>query len=165
MSTPTTNLGLTKPAVNDPLDADAWGTKLNTDLDIIDSEFATKTIDQDFNSKRLKRPVLERYTEKLNAAGNISGSVTVDFSLGNHYSATLIGNVTFSFINLPATGQVVDILMFLYQDGTGSRTAAFPAAVVNAPTLTTTASKLDIFSLMTIDGGSTIYLVGARQGL
>lgn len=36
MSTPTTNFGLTKPGVNDPVDQNQWGYQLNSDLDIID---------------------------------------------------------------------------------------------------------------------------------
>lgn len=41
MSTSTTNFGLTKPAVNDPTDADLWGTELNTDLDSLDGLLLT----------------------------------------------------------------------------------------------------------------------------
>lgn len=37
MSTVTTNYNLVKPAVNDPTDADLWGTELNTNMDTIDT--------------------------------------------------------------------------------------------------------------------------------
>lgn len=36
MSTATTNYGLTKPAVNDPVDQDLWGGELNDDMDALD---------------------------------------------------------------------------------------------------------------------------------
>jgi hypothetical protein len=38
MATLTTNLGLSKPAVNDPVDEDIWGDQLNADLDILDAQ-------------------------------------------------------------------------------------------------------------------------------
>lgn len=43
MATNTTNYSLVKPAVNDPTDADLWGTELNSDLDIIDTQLKTAT--------------------------------------------------------------------------------------------------------------------------
>lgn len=159
MSTSTTNLALTKPAVNDAIDADLWGGYLNTNLDTIDSEAATRTINQNFADKVLSRPEIKDYAETLNAAGNITGSVTVDYTNGNHYEGTLTGNVTFTFSNPPATGRVGVLVLYLKQDGTGSRTVTWPASVVwsggTAPTLTTTASKTDIFTFITRDAGTT----------
>jgi microcystin-dependent protein len=38
MATTTTNYGLTKPAVNDPVDQNLWGAQLNTNMDTIDTE-------------------------------------------------------------------------------------------------------------------------------
>lgn len=43
MSTTTTNLGLIKPAVNDPSDSDTWGTSWNTNADTLDSVTAIKS--------------------------------------------------------------------------------------------------------------------------
>lgn len=37
MSTATTYFGLTKPGVNDPIDANQWGTQLNANLDAVDT--------------------------------------------------------------------------------------------------------------------------------
>lgn len=37
MSTDTTNYGLVKPSVNDPVDQDLWGTELNADMDELDT--------------------------------------------------------------------------------------------------------------------------------
>lgn len=66
---------------------------------------------------------------------------------------TLTGNCTFTF---PAAGAGLSFLLALKQDTTGSRTATWPATVKwagsTAPTLTTTASKTDLFSFVCIDG-------------
>lgn len=78
--------------------------------------------------------------------GNVTGAVTTDFSLGNFQTYVLTGNVTFTFSN-PIFGAPYRIAVA--QDATGSRTVTWPGNVkwgtVGAPTLTTTATKTDIF--------------------
>jgi hypothetical protein len=79
--------------------------------------------------------------------GNSSTADTIDFSAGNVHKSTLTGNCTYTF-TAPPTGSVV--ILRVVQDGTGSRTVTWPAAVHwpggTAPTLTTTASKVDVFT-------------------
>ena len=64
-----------------------------------------------------------------------------------HHSVTLGGNRTLGAATNAQAGQFVSILFI--QDGTGSRTITFNAAYEHtedtAPTLTTTASKGDLF--------------------
>lgn len=83
------------------------------------------------------------------ANGNSGTTPTNDWSKGNTQSWTLNNNATFTFSN-PTTGQHLTIL--LLQDATGSRTVTWPASVKwsngNAPTLTTTASKLDLIGFI-----------------
>lgn len=71
-----------------------------------------------------------------------------------HY-VTLTANCTFTF---PTAGAGKSFTLILVQDGTGSRTATWPASVKwaggTAPTLTTTASKRDVFSFLCPDGSS-----------
>lgn len=63
----------------------------------------------------------------LNAKGNISGAVTIDFSKGNTVTATLTGNVTsLSFSNMK-TGSIYYI--HFIQDALGPWTLAVPAAL------------------------------------
>lgn len=80
-------------------------------------------------------------------AGNTSTALTIDWSANPAQKATLTDNCTFTFSN-PTTGGVY--ILELAQDATGSRTVTWPAAVHwsggTAPTLTTTASKVDIFT-------------------
>ena len=66
---------------------------------------------------------------------------------------TLTANCTFTF---PQAMTGKNFAMALKQDATGSRTATWPATVKwaggTAPTLTTTAGKIDTFSFLCYDG-------------
>jgi hypothetical protein len=84
------------------------------------------------------------------AAANITAlsdgaTITIDMATACHHSVTLGGNRTFAAPSNQVVGQAGSI--FITQDGTGSRTAAFNAAFKfvggTAPTLTTTASAID----------------------
>ena len=76
------------------------------------------------------------------------GTTTIDWKLGNKFKFTFgAQNDTFTFT---APTNPCNILLMLIQDGTGGRTATFPATVKwaggTAPTLTTTANGIDICS-------------------
>ncbi len=84
------------------------------------------------------------------AAANITAlsdgaTITIDMATACHHSVTLGGNRTFAAPSNQAIGQSGSI--FITQDGSGSRTAAFNSAFKfvggTAPTLTTTASATD----------------------
>lgn len=85
------------------------------------------------------------FTETDN--GNSGASDTIDWTLSNKQKSTLTDNCTFTFT---APGGPCSLVLKLVQDGTGSRTVTWPAAVHwsggTAPTLTTTASKVDIIT-------------------
>ncbi len=80
--------------------------------------------------------------------GNSSTSIDLDLSLGASVKVTMTGNATFTFSN-PTTGGAY--LIKLVQDATGTRTVTWPATVKwsggTAPTLTTTATYIDIINL------------------
>ncbi len=95
-------------------------------------------------------------------SGSGNGSQTIDFnsSTSAHIARTFTlsgGNATFTFSNAPKAGTLITII--LVQDGTGSRTVTWPATVKwsggTAPTLTTTASKRDVFTF--VYDGSNYY--------
>lgn len=75
-----------------------------------------------------------------------ASTIAVDMSVGNNFSVTLGGNRTLGNPTNLTAGQ--SGIIFITQDGTGSRTLAyssywdFPNAT--APTLTTTASAVDV---------------------
>ena len=84
------------------------------------------------------------------AAANITAlsdgaTITIDMSTACHHSVTLGGNRTFAAPSNQVVGQAGSI--FITQDGTGSRTAAFNSAFKfvggTAPTLTTGAGLTD----------------------
>ena len=84
------------------------------------------------------------------AAANITAlsdgsTITIDMATACHHSVTLAGNRTFAAPSNQVVGQAGSI--FITQDGSGSRTAAFNAAFKfvggTPPTLTTTAAAVD----------------------
>jgi hypothetical protein len=89
----------------------------------------------------------------------VTGTYTVDFSTGTTFVLTLTGATTFTFANPPASGFDGTFNIHLVQDGTGSRTVTWPSSVqwsgANVPVLTTTASKKDIFTFITVNGGTS----------
>lgn len=82
-----------------------------------------------------------------NDAGNSSTAITINWATATTQKVTLTGNCTFTFSNPVAGGVYV---LRAHQDATGTRTVTWPAAVHwsggTAPTLTTTASKVDVFT-------------------
>jgi hypothetical protein len=91
------------------------------------------------------------YTEET-ATANTSTAYTIDLANGTVQILTLTGNCTFTF---PTAAAGKSFILLLKQDGTGSRTATWPSAVKwpagTAPTITSTASKLDKY-IFTSDG-------------
>lgn len=78
-----------------------------------------------------------------------------DVTVATVHYVTLTANCTFTF---PTAAAGKSFTLVLVQDGTGSRTATWPASVKwaagTAPTLTATASKRDAFSFLCADGST-----------
>jgi len=88
------------------------------------------------------------YIEKTTSA-NTSTAYTIDLTNGTVQTLTLTGNCTFTF---PTAVAGKSFLIMLKQDATGSRTVTWPASVKwpssTAPTITATASKMDVYSFV-----------------
>lgn len=89
------------------------------------------------------------------------GTTTIDWGLGNKFVFTFGAfNETFTFT---APAKPGNFLLKMIQDGTGSRTATWPASVKwpsgTAPTLSTAASSVDIISFYY--DGTNYYGVGS----
>lgn len=105
--------------------------------------------------------------ETLSVLGNSTGAKTINLANGNVFSATLTGNVTFTFSGATAS-TACSFGLYLTQDATGGRTVIWPASVKwaggTAATLSTGAAGIDILVFETINGGTTWFgsLVGAN---
>lgn len=100
----------------------------------------------------LTNPTVTNYTETLYTA-NTSTAITVSLANGTVQNLTLTGNAT---ITMPTATAGKSFMMILSQDATGSRTVTWSTVVwpsATAPTITSTASKRDIFSFFS-DGTS-----------
>jgi len=141
-------------AVGGPINSDLNGNELVLDVDG-DSSITADTDDQiDFKTGGTDRFVLSSANAKFNvgaynAEATLTDASTIswDVSTSPVAKVTLGGNRTLGAGTNAQTGQFVSLLII--QDGTGSRTVTFNAAYEftedTAPTLTTTASKGDLF--------------------
>jgi hypothetical protein len=104
------------------------------------------------NTPTLVNPTVTNYTETAYVA-NTSTAITVSLTNGTVQIYTLTGNAT---VTMPAASAGKSFIILLRQDGTGGRTVTWSTvnwAGATAPTITSTASKQDIFSFFS-DGTS-----------
>lgn len=109
------------------------------------------------------------FTETKTAPAIAGGALALNCAYGNVFAVALNANVTsLSFSGAPAAGSAIGITVAFTADGT-ARTIAWPASVKwaggTAPTLTSTAGKVDIFVFCTWDSGTTWYACIAGQNM
>ena len=77
-----------------------------------------------------------------------ASTITLDFKTGNNFTTTLTGNTTFANPTTLVAGQ--SGVIFIIQDGTGGRTAAFESywdfSDGTAPTFSTGANAVDMIA-------------------
>jgi hypothetical protein len=94
-------------------------------------------------------------------AGSASGTTILDLSSANIFDMTQAVNITtLTFANAPASGSAYSFTLIRRKDATATaRTIAWPASVkwpgAVAPILTQTTGAVDVFSFLTVDGGTT----------
>ena len=115
-----------------------------------------------FNSApALTNPTVTNYVETPYSA-NSSTAITLALTNGTVQIITLTGNAT---ITMPTATSGKSFIMFLKQDGTGSRTVTWSTvkwAGGTAPTITSTASRQDILSFFA-DGTNWYGVVVAQN--
>lgn len=103
--------------------------------------------------------------ETVNAIGNSGSSKTLAVSTGNVQTVTNSASCTYTMPSSLTSS--VGISFTLIVTNNGAFTATFTAvkwAGASAPTLTSGAGKIDIFTFLTIDGGTTWYgFVGGQN--
>ncbi len=114
--------------------------------------------------------IVDSYNETYAAVTSTTNATTVDCEAGNTFMHTLTEATTFTFSNPPATGTGYTMSIEIIQDaGATGFAVTWPAAVdwpaATAPTLTATASAVDVFIFTTRDGGTTWYGFTAGQAL
>jgi hypothetical protein len=101
------------------------------------------------------------YSETVNTVAAAGTTEALDLNAATVHDITLDENVTFTFTNPPASGRAISFTVILRQDGSGTNTVTWPASVEwpggSAPTITATASAVDIVVFTTVDGGTTYY--------
>lgn len=134
----TANFGWTKPTVGG--DSGAWGTKLNTAFDDIDTDLKT----------------VQNQAKLLIGTLGTSGTVTLDLTTDRYFTTTPAGTVTFAFSNVPA-GSTEATAVIVRLSNSGGHTINWPASVKwpggIAPSLATPGTHLAM--LVTDDGGTT----------
>lgn len=99
--------------------------------------------------------------EDVATVASAGSSTTLNLASGNIFDVTLTAAACTLTLSGATNGKACTMTTVFHQDATGSRTVTWPASVkwANAatPVLTTTASKTDIFSLVTVNGGTTWY--------
>jgi hypothetical protein len=109
------------------------------------TDYVTPTGTETLTNKTLTNPTVTNYTETPFSA-NSSTAITLALTNGTVQIITLTGSAT---ITMPTAVSGKSFIMFLKQDATGSRTVTWSTvkwAGGTAPTITSTASRQDIYS-------------------
>lgn len=97
--------------------------------------------------------------ETVNNLGNTGTSKTINLNNGTFVTATLNGNCTFTFSN-PVSG-ASSFTLILTNDGVSGRSITWPASVKwpsgGIPTRTTAANRADVYTFVSVNGGTTWY--------
>jgi hypothetical protein len=122
---------------------------------------------QNLQDQILQRPEIKDYSETVATPAISAGTLTLDMETGNVFNVSMNANVTtLTITNPPATGKAGSITLILTQDGTGGKTMTWGTkkwAGGTSTALSTAANAIDIFTLFTINAGTTWYVVNVGK--
>ena len=109
-------------------------------------------------------------SETFSTVTSSSNATALNLTTSSNFQHTLTENTTFTFSNPAVSGKATSFTLKLVQDASASGyTVTWPATVdwpsATAPTLTATASAVDLFVFYTNDGGTTWYGLTAGANL
>jgi hypothetical protein len=118
--------------------------------------------DLNFAGFRAQQPRLQSYRETVTTVTPSAGTATCDLSTANVFDLTLnAASTALAFSNAPTSGLAFSFTVIVRQDATGNRALTYPASVkftdAVTPVLATGASKVDVLTFFTVDGGTTYF--------
>jgi hypothetical protein len=149
-------------------------TDLQTNA-ILKSALTGTTLDNDMLGSLVYNGVIADFGATRLALGTVSGSVTIDYSLGHFQTLTTSGSVQLAFTNFPVAG-IAGVVSVQVTVGSAAHTLTFPSAVsvnnagiqgintsTNVITFATTGTYT--FQFVTSDGGTTVTVNEVNQSL
>lgn len=98
-------------------------------------------------------------------SNNVTGTLILDLGTFRVFNITCTGSTTLTFINTPPANQ--QFIAYIYVTNNGGTVTTWPTgtswASGLAPTMTATAGRTDIITMLTIDGGIKWYATVAGQ--
>jgi len=133
------------------------------DLATLGTSAASKVVSSDANNVVTFSGGIVEDSVTISSSSN---AATIDLRAGTNFLHDLTENVTYTFSNPGASGNLSVFSLKIIQ-GSSTRAITWPNSVdwaaATAPTLTATNDAVDIFVFMTIDGGTTYYGFTAGQ--
>jgi hypothetical protein len=126
--------------------------------------FAGTTDTQTLTNKTVEAGTFTNGYIEETVTANTSTAYTIDLTSGSVQYLTLTGNCTYTFPT-PVAGRSFTLIQ--RQDATGGRTVTWPSSVdwpgAVAPTLTSTAQRVDKFVFTAIDGSNWLGSVAGQN--
>jgi len=133
------------------------------------------TLDNDMLGSPLSNALLSNMSVAVVALGTISGSTTINYTLGSYQTLTTNGAVSLAFANLPAAGAAASVVIQITVSNL-AHTVTFPSSVsvnnrgiqgLNTATNTVTfvATGVYNFEFTTSNGGTTIIVNEINKAL